>query len=413
MKMKLIISIQMFATLLLAGSANIAQAAPDEDLLGKAQGYPIGTPKTWFYDESVRVGSFSNVDKILPSHTLEKSASPSVLKPAATSPSFNYRFRGQTYLIDDFLQHQRITGLLVIKDGEIQKEAYQYDRKPTDRFVSHSMAKSVTSMAVGFALQEGKITSLDDTVAKYVPELAGCAYGETTLRNLLRMSSGVKFVEDYSGHDDLSRFIGIWIREGLIKAIRSFNEYDAKPGEKFHYATSQTYIIGLVIRSATGQSLSDYVDERIWKPMGAEADAKWTIDREGNETAGGNFNAVLRDYGRLGVLLANDGMLNGKQILPKSYLLEATDWHKQPEAFAPGKATPVYGYGYQFWILPGAKRQFALIGVYGQKIYVDPELKLVMVHTAVAKNASVGKESFGEESHRLWEGLVQHYSRVR
>jgi CubicO group peptidase (beta-lactamase class C family) len=143
--------------------------------------------------------------------------------------------------------------------------------------------------------------------------------------------------------------------------------------------------------------------------MGAEADATWINTPDGLERAGGNFNAVLRDYGRLGVLLANDGAVGGKQLLPKDYLLEATDWHKQPSAFAPGAATPYFGYGYQFWLYPGAKRRFALLGVYGQSIFVDPELKLVMVITAVAKNASVGKETFARERDAVWRGLVAKY----
>ena len=119
--------------------------------------------------------------------------------------------------------------------------------------------------------------------------------------------------------------------------------------------------------------------------MGAEADATWIKSPDGIETGSGNFNATLRDYGRLGVLLANDGAVGGRQIVPKDYLLEATDWHRQPQAFAPRRATPFFGYGYQFWTFPGEKRRFALLGVYGQSIFVDPELKLVMVVTAAAK----------------------------
>ena len=123
----------------------------------------------------------------------------------------------------------------------------------------------------------------------------------------------------------------------------------------------------------------------------------------------GNFNATLRDYGRLGMLLANDGAVGGKQIVPKDYLLDATDWHRQPAAFAPGTATPYFGYGYQFWLYPGEKRRFALLGVYGQSIFVDPELKLVMVVTAVAKNANVGKETFARERGAVWRGIVEKY----
>jgi hypothetical protein len=149
-----------------------AAAAPDEAQLGKAAGYPIGTRGNWFYDESVRVGSFSNLDKLLPFYTLNKAASPLPLGAAARVPNFEYRFESQTHPLDDFLARQRVTGLLLIKDGEILVERYQYDRKPADRFVSHSMAKSIVSIAIGMALAEGKIASLDDAVSKYVPKLA-------------------------------------------------------------------------------------------------------------------------------------------------------------------------------------------------------------------------------------------------
>ena len=140
--------------------------------------------------------------------------------------------------------------------------------------------------------------------------------------------------------------------------------------------------------------------------MGAEADATWIRTKDGLEVGGGSFNAVLRDYGRLGVLLANDGAVGTTQVLPKDYLLEATDWRRHPQAFEPRRATPYFGYGYQFWTYPGEKRRFALLGVYGQSIFVDPGLKLVMVITAAARNASVGKETLAAERDALWRGLV-------
>src|ERR1700704_6608266 len=170
-----------------------ASAAPDEQQLGRTAGYPIGTRASWFYDESVRVGSFSNLDKLLPHYTLKRAASPLPLPKTASEPKVEYRFENQTHTLDDFLARQRVTGLLLIKDGEILLERYQYDRTPAHRFVSHSMAKSIVSIAVGMAVAEGKIASLDDVVSKYAPKLAGSAYGETSIRNVLRMSSGVPF----------------------------------------------------------------------------------------------------------------------------------------------------------------------------------------------------------------------------
>jgi CubicO group peptidase (beta-lactamase class C family) len=386
-----------------------AAAAPDEDQLGKAQGYPIGRRATWFYDESVRVGSFSNLDRFLPHYTLQRSASPLPLAAAAGAPDITYRFKDQTYKLEDFLAHQRVTGLLVIKDGEILLERYQYDRTAANRFVSHSMAKSIVSLAVGMALAEGKISSLDDLVSKYVPKLAGCEYGETSIRNLLRMSSGVRFSELYDGKDDLYRFGIARGARGAIAALCELRDREAEQGTRFHYASSETIVLAVLIRAVTGGTLSEYLTGRLWQPMGAEADATWIKSRDGLEVAAGSFNAVLRDYGRLGILLANDGAAGATQVLPKEYLLEATDWHRQPDAFAPRRATPYFGYGYQFWLFPGEKRRFALLGVYGQSIFVDPELKLVMVITAVAKNASVGKESLAVERDAVWRGLVGKY----
>jgi CubicO group peptidase (beta-lactamase class C family) len=389
--------------------ASAATAAPDEDLLGKAAGYPIGTRASWFYDESVRVGSFSHLDSLLPHYTLKQAALPLPLPPALSEPKLGYRFNYQAYTLDDFLAHQRITGLLVIKDGEILVERYQYDRKPADRFVSHSMAKSIVSIAIGMALAEGKIASLDDLVAKYVPKLAGVPYGETSIRNVLRMASGVPFSEVYDGKDDLARFGMLRSSQGSIEALRSFKTREVEQGTQFHYASDQTIILAVLLRAVTGTTLSEYLTERLWQPMGAEADATWIRTRDGTEVAAGSFNAILRDYGRLGVLLANDGAAGARQIVPKDYLLEATDWHRQPDAFKPGQATPYFGYGYQFWLFPGEKRRFALLGVYGQSIFVDPELKLVMAITAVARNASVGKESFAAERNAVWRGLIGKY----
>jgi CubicO group peptidase (beta-lactamase class C family) len=386
-----------------------AAAAPDEALLGKAAGYPIGTRGNWFYDEGVRVGSFSNLDKLLPHYTLEKAASPLPLPAAATKPKLEYRFERQTLTLDDFLERQRITGLLVIKDGEVVFERYQYDRKPADRFVSHSMAKSIVSIAVGMALAEGKIASLDDAVSRYVPKLAGSPYGETSIRNVLKMSSGVAFSEVYDGKDDLARFAKLRGFRGSIEALRAFTDREAGQGTRFHYASSETVILAVLLRAVTGNTLSEYLTGRLWQPMGAEADATWIRTSDGLEVGSGSFNAILRDYGRLGVLLANDGAVGARQVVPRQYLLEATDWHRQGDAFAPKRATPYFGYGYQFWIFPGEKRRFALLGVYGQSIFVDPELKLVMVMTAVAKNASVGKESLARERDAVWRGLIRQY----
>jgi CubicO group peptidase (beta-lactamase class C family) len=402
-------------------AAECACAAPDEDKLGKALGYPAGTAKTWFYDESVRVGSFTSQGEIGGifngvSNVLAPSAAPMKLSRVEREPSIRWdvdRFKNLT--VDDYLERQRVMGLLIIKDGVIQVERYQYDRNASQRFVSNSMAKSIVSLAVGIALGEKKIASLDDRADQYAPKLAGTLYGETTIRNLLRMASGARFDERYDGKDDLERFGRAVIAGGVEEAAKVITEREAPQGARFSYASAETEILAAVLKGATGMNVSEYLAPRLWQPMGAETSALWRADKTGLERAAGGFNATLGDYGRLGILLANDGVRPDdparKQIIPRDYLIEATDWRRAPPAFQPGKATPYYGYSYQFWTFPGEKRRFAMLGVYGQMIFVDPELKLVMVQTSANATAKAGQTTLARDADAFWRGVVRQYGR--
>ena len=417
--MALMTSTRLLAMLAALGAASLgclrfALAAPDEELLGKSKGYPMGTRANWYTDDSVRVGSYTNLDRLFPNqyHVLHKAENPSPLNKVATEPALQYRFGGRRNTIDAYLARQRVTGLLVIKDDQILVERYQYDRKPSDRLTSNSMAKSLIGIGIGFALSEKLIRSLDDRVVEYVPELKGNIYGETRIRNLLRMASGARFTEDNtSRNDDAAKFSRLHGSQGSIAAILAFNTREAPEGERFHYASIETQVLTVVLRAATGKTVSAYLEDRLWRPMGAEADATWITAPDGLERGDAFFNSTLRDWGRLGRLLANDGALDGKPIIPKDYLLEATDWHQHPAAFAPKASPPANGYGYHFWTMRGEKRRFYMRGVYGQTIYVDPELKLVLVQTAVAKKAAINNDTMGPELGALWYGLVSTFGR--
>ncbi|GAB3467339.1 serine hydrolase [Massilia terrae] len=411
---------RLLPSLLLALLPLAANAAPDEELLGKAKGYPVGTVRNWFYDESVRVGSFSAQGEIPgvyqgKANVLAASDRPMPLTHSESEPPFRWDFNGRHMKVDDYLARQRIMGLLIIKDGVIQVERYQYDRTPAQRFLSQSMAKSIVSLAVGLALDEGKITSLDDRVDRYVPRMAGTLYGETTVRNLLRMSSGAHFEERYDGKDDLQRWGNAVVRDGVEEAAKIITQRDAPQGTLFSYASAETEVLGAVLKGATGMSLSEYLTPRLWQAIGAETSALWRADKRGLERAAGNFNATLRDYGRLGVVLANDGARpddpEHRQVIPRDYLLDATDWHRAPEAFRPFKATSYYGYSYLFWTFPTEKRRFAMLGVYGQMIFIDPQLKLVMVQTAANATAKAGQTTLAKEADAFWRGVVGYYGR--
>ncbi len=364
-----------------------AVAAPDEEQLGKSAGYPIGTRANWFFDERVRVGSFSNLDKLYPHNRLAKAVSPLPLPKAASEVNFRYKFENRTLSVDDFLERQRVTGLLIVKDGEILLERYQYDRLPTHRFLSHSMAKSLVCLAIGLALAEGKIASLDDKVSKYVPELAGYPYGETSIRNILRMASGVKFKEVYDGKDDIARFVQHPRQQGRLRG----------PAGLYRARGSGRHALPLCVernRGARPGGQRGDGEDAVRVPHGAAVAAdggrgRRHLDQGHQRPRGAGWEISMRCCATTAASACCSPMTApsaAKQILPRSFLLEATDWRKQPAAFAPGQATPYFGYGYQFWLFPGAKRRFALLGVYGQSIFVDPELKLVMAITAVAKN---------------------------
>jgi CubicO group peptidase (beta-lactamase class C family) len=221
------------------------------------------------------------------------------------------------------------------------------------------------------------------------------------LRHLLQMSSGVRFLEEHSGHDDVARLWANTVRQvgpGGIEAVTPYNVRVAPSGTRFYYASVETQVLGLVLRSAVSRSLGDYLREKIWDPMGAEADATWLIDRAGQEATYCCLNAVLRDYARLGLLLAHDGNWRGRQIIPAAWIKEAT-------IVRPGQPQPATGgYGYQVWILGGERRMFALRGIRGQAIYVDSASRLVMVHTAVRRQA---RDPGIRETNALWRSLVR------
>jgi len=397
-----------------------ALAAPDEDKLGKAAGYPVGTAATWFFDESVRVGSFTHQAEIPGIYRggvnkLAPAATPMPLPKSEREPDYRWSVGDARDLtVDDLLARQRVMGLIVVKDGRIEVERYQYERKPSDRFTSQSMAKSVTALAIGYALGEGRIASLDDRADNYAPGLAGSIYGETTIRNLLRMASGARYLERYDHTGDNDRFAAAIARQGIEAALHTVTERDTPQGTKFNYAGPHSAALAAVVRGATGMTLAEYLTPRLWQPIGAESSALWTADRTGLESGQGGFNATLRDYARLGLVLANDGVRpddpSGRQIVPRDYLVEATDWKQQPEAFQPRKATPYFGYGYQFWLYPGSPRRFAMLGVYGQSIFVDPALRLVVVMTAANATAQAGDTTLARDRDAFWRGVLRYYA---
>ena len=377
---------------------------PNQHVLSNGFGYPRGDTRDWWQPRS-SVDSFSRLDQIFAAATARGSAAPSLWRRATREPDIRFSnpasVGGGRYDIDGYLDRNAVTGLLIAQGDTILTERYQYDRTDRMRLTSFSMAKTVVALLVGLAVQDGLITSLEGPAEQYVPALAGREYGRTSLRALLTMSSGVKFREDYDGIDGAARLsMATFGRQsaGGAAAVTAFNERIAPPGARWYYASAETFVLALVAREAFRRPLTAVLQERIWQPMGAEADATWLIDKSGLEVGYMGFNAVLRDYARLGMLLANSGSAGGRQLVDAQWVSAMSK-----PAFSPPQTGRPVGYGFQTWTLPGQKPTFALFGVRGQYIFIEPKQQLVMVNTAVRSDA---RDAGNASTFALWGALV-------
>jgi CubicO group peptidase (beta-lactamase class C family) len=391
-----------------------SSVGPDAELYGAVEGYPVPDPalarrqgNPW--EPKYRVGAFSHLDEIYKTCLISRAATPWMFKCSAAD--VHYGFRGNQYSPIDYLARNPVTGLLIAKDDRILFEHYQYGRTDRDRLVSQSMVKSITGLLVGIAISDGAIKSVDDTPETYVPGFKGTEYGRTPIRDLLHMSSGVDFGEGRDGGRDLNRLWNDMVlgagfsRKGTVGSITQFNRRIAPPGTKYRYASIEPDVLGVVLHNAINKSASDYLKDRVWDPIGAEADARWLVDAEGYELAHFGFNAVLRDYARLGRLLAHDGAWQGRQVIPRQWMIDATTVRDSDSYLLPGRAQKKFGYGYLLWLFPGDRRQFALVGYKGQYICVDPISKLVMVHTALESPGA----DLDDEVWSLWSALVEQH----
>jgi CubicO group peptidase (beta-lactamase class C family) len=341
--------------------------------------YPIGSAADYWRPGSL-VGSHSAMDRLFPARRVAAAPAPSALRRGPeTDPGISFFHASRSWTLDSYLEGSASTALLVLRrDGTVLVERYLHQRRPDDRFTSWSMAKTVVAMLVGLAVADGRIRSLDDLAAAYVPALANTAYAPVTIRHLLTMSSGVAFDETYDRpNTDIARLAQAALQgrsRGGIATVEWIQQRTAEPGTRWYYASADTQVLGLVLRSAIGQPLAEALEKRIWQPMGAEAGASWLLDASGHEAAYCCLNATLRDYGRLGLLLLNEGRsLAGRQVLPAAWVREM-----MTPAAAPG--APGGGYGYQMWL--GRDGSAAFRGVRGQWISVDRQAGLVVVRLA-------------------------------
>ena len=353
--------------------------------LGAQQGYPhgaepIGTVRQ-IYDGTLTpelaVNTFRNIDRLFPTRTVPHASQPMPLPSSATQLSgVSFSDRGKRYDLETYLDMNRVTGLLVLKNGRVTLERYRFGNSERTRWMSMSVAKSITSTLIGAALKQGYIASLSDSVTRYVPALAGSAYAGVSVRDVLIMSSGVRWNETYTDPgSDRRRLLEAQISQvpGSAMAVMRALPRAAAPGTVNNYSTGETQVAAEILRRAVGRPLATYLSERIWSRFGMESDANWWLDSpDGVEIGGSGFSATLRDYGRFGLFLLHGGVAGGggEAILPDGWIREATS----PKTLRGGAPLD---YGYLWW--PGRGSAYAAEGIYGQWLYINPAAQVVIV----------------------------------
>jgi CubicO group peptidase (beta-lactamase class C family) len=296
---------------------------------------------------------------------------------------------GQARSVADFLKETDTAALLILKDGSVVFEDYWLTGGTEVTWLSMSVAKSFISALIGIAIADGDILSIDRPITHYVPELSGSAYDGVRIRDILQMSSGARWNEDYSDpSSDINRFARIFALGGSLNSLATTLEPDRAPGTFNRYNSTDTQVLGMLLVQATGRPIADYMSEKLWQPLGAQSTAYWLLDSDGMEMAFGGLNATARDYARLGELYRLGGKFNGRQIVPESWVRESVSPdapHLQPGADNPASDYPL-GYGYQWWIPEGGQGDFAAIGVYNQFIYVHPGAGMVIVKLSAFSN---------------------------
>lgn len=326
-----------------------------------------------FWSQAKRDTDFSHLYTIFPADTVARGEH---VHPLPAGKPLKPKWLDGTTLAG-YMAKYHIAGVMVVQDGRIRLQRYASNFGPAKHWTSFSVAKSVTSMLLGIALKQGYVQSLDDTLVTYIPELAGSAYADVTVLELLTMTSGVKWDEDYTDPDsDVARMYASACVDDEAHVLPYLEKLPRAylPGTHFNYNTAETDLLGILVQHATHRSLATYLSETVWKPYGMAADAHWLKDEcSGGNTGGSGLSATLADYARIGEFMLGGGRIDGKPVIASAWLAGATQ--RQESVDDSGR-----GYGYLWWI--DSDGSYAAIGIFGQLIYIDPARKLVIVQVA-------------------------------
>jgi CubicO group peptidase (beta-lactamase class C family) len=363
------IALGLLAVLVVAGVAGWFSL--DKETRGLLAAFPTNRD-VLFWSQSQRDAAFRALDRLpilAKAHVVAAGGTPLPLPPGAPLKTLAVD-------IDAYMAGQRSAALLIVQDGKLRLERYGLGFDAQGRWTSFSVAKSVTSTLVGAAIHDGFIRSMDDKVSDYIPQMKGSAYDEVSIRQLLTMTSGVKWNEDYADpNSDVARFNNHKPEEGvdaLVSYMRRLPR-EVPAGTRWHYSTGETNLVGVLLTQATKKPLATYLSEKIWAPAGMEQPATWILSRTGQEISGCCLQASTRDFARLGLFILGGARIGGQSIVPDGWLAEATSERV-------GIGQPGRGYGYFWWTY--ADGSFAARGIFGQGIFIDPKRRLVIASNA-------------------------------
>ena len=322
-----------------------------------------------------------------------------------------FNFQGENVLVEEFLSRTDTSALLILHNSEITYENYWLSGGEDVQWISMSVAKSFISALLGIAIEQGYINSVSESVTDYVPQLKNSAYDGVSIKHILQMSSGASWNEDYGDpNSDINRSARILAVGGSLDEFSASLVNELPPGTYNRYNSTDTQVLGMLLREAVGRPVSQYMQEELWSPMGAERAAYWLLDSEGMEMAYGGLSATARDYAKLGELYRQKGSINGRQVVPSRWIQASIT----PDAdhLLPGD-NPLsdfpLGYGYQWWI-PDNSGDYAAIGVYNQFIYVSPASGMVVVKLSANSAYGLSEEASAQsefESIAFFKALAQ------
>ena len=364
------------------------------------------------YNKATKAHNFINMDEIFyTSDPIAPSDDPYIFEEDLIELPETFTFEGKEKNLKEALDYFCTDGLLILHNDKILYENYWNGNDQYSKHISWSVAKSFLSALIGIAVQDGLIESLDDPATKYLPDFAGTGYEGIKIKNILQMSSGVSFNEDYADpNSDINKFGRAAARGTSFRDFAKTLEYGREQGTYNHYVSIDTQVLAMILESVTGMTVRDYLSEKIWTKIGMESDAYYITDKAGFDMALGGLNATLRDYSKFGYLYLNNGNWFGEQIVPKDWVIASHSPdapHLMPNA-GENLSSSEWGYGYQWWVPGNPATDYTAHGVYNQFIYIDPISEVVIAKTSSNYRFRAEKE-YSKAAHiAMFRSITKH-----